>query len=401
MKMKACFLSLMILCLFPLGGCWNYRELNELAFATAMGIDKVPNQDEYRFSFQIVNAREIAGQERGGKAVPVVIYSATGKTLLEAIRKASKKVPRRINGQHMRDLIIGEELAREGMEEVFDLMERDPEPRLTTRVFIARDSDAKTIMKTLTPLENIPSNAILGKLKTSGKVYAENYEVDIDDTIRGLLIKGGGPVISGIQLTGDTRVGPNLSNLEQSDVPAELIVSGMALFKRGKLAGWVEDGEARGVSWINNKVEGTIVNLDCKKKKDAIAIEILRSKTKIKAEVKGEQPFIRIHIREIGGVGEAMCMIDLTKSKELRKLEQQWNEKVKDEVTRAVKKAQDLETDILGFGEAVERANPKAWKKMKTEWDKTFATCEVEVKVESKIRRSGKITKPALFDLKN
>ncbi|MBO1515287.1 Ger(x)C family spore germination protein [Metabacillus bambusae] len=400
MKIRTGVLSLMILCMFSLAGCWNYRELNELAFPLAMGIDKVPHQDEYRFSFQIVNAREIAGQKGGGGVVPVVVYSGTGKTLLEAVRKASKKVPRRISGQHMRDLIIGEELAREGMEEVFDLMERDPEPRLTTRVFIARDSDAETILKTLTPIENIPANAILGKLKTTGKVFAENYEVEIDDVIRGLLTKGGGPVVSGIKLSGETQIGPNRSILEQSDVPAELTVSGMALFKEGKLVKWMEDGEARGISWINNKVNSTIVNLDCENKKDAISIEIISSKTKIKAEIKGEQPLISINIRETGAVMEAMCSINLSKSEELRKLEQQWNEKVKDEVVRAIKEAQDLETDVLGFGEAVERANPKAWKKMEKEWDKIFAKCEVEVKVESKVRRSGEITKPYLFDLK-
>lgn len=291
-------------------------------------------------------------------------------------------------------------MAREGLEEVFDLMERDPEPRMTTRVFIARDSDAETLLKTLTPIENIPANAILGKLKTTGKVFAENYEVEIDDVIRGLLTKGGGPVISGIKLTGDTQVGPNRLNIEQTDVPAELIVSGMGVFKEGKLVGWMEDGEARGVSWINNKMQSSIVNLDCEKKKDAIAIEILRSKTKVKAKIKGDQPIIRIDIHEIGAVGEAMCSIDLSKSEELRKLEKQWNEKVKGEVLEAVKKAQDLETDILGFGEAVERADPNAWKKMEKEWDGIFATCEVEVKVESRLRRSGEITKPYLFDLK-
>lgn len=398
MTLKTGFLMLMILCMLPLAGCWNYREMNELAIALAMGVDKL-GEDEYRFSFQVVNARDISGIKATGR-IPVNVFSGKGRTLFEALRKASQKVPRRINAQHMRVFVIGEALAREGIEELFDFMERDPEPRLTTRVIIARDSDAETILKTVTAVESIPANAILGKLKVSGRVLAESYEVEMDDVIRGLLTKGGGPVISGIRHVGKVKSGEKISNVEQTELQTDLFTSGMALFKKGKLAGWVKGPQARGISWINNKVKSTIVNLDCETKKDALAIEILRSNTKIKGEVKGERPLIRIQIEGIGVVGEAMCPVDISKSAEIRKLEQLWNEETEHDVMAAVKTAQKLKTDVLGFGAAVERANPKAWKKMEKDWDRIFATCKVEVNVESTIRRTGMISKPFLFEEK-
>lgn len=389
----------MMVCLLPLTGCWNYREMNELAIAIAMGVDKVQGRDEYNISFQVVNARDIAGIKATGR-IPVNVYSGKGKTLLEAVRKTSQKVPRRINTQHMRVFVIGEALARKGIEEVFELMERDPEPRLTTRVFIARNSDAATILKTVTAVEAIPANAILGKLKITGRVLAESYETEMDDVIRGLMIKGGGPVISGIKLVGKGEAGEKISNVEQTEPPTDLYTSGMALFKKGKLVGWVKGDKARGVSWINNKMKSTIVNLDCETKKDAISIDIIRSNSKIKSEVKGEQPLIRIHIKEIGILGEALCPVDVGKSAEIRKLEQQWNEETERNVMAAVQTAQKLKTDVLGFGAAVERANPKAWKKMEKEWDRIFATCRVEVKVESTIRRTGMVSKPYLYEEK-
>ena len=133
---------------------------------------------------------------------------------------------------------------------------------------------------------------------------AESYEVEMDDVIRGLLTKGGGPVISGIRHVGKVESGEKISNVEQTELQTDLYTSGMALFKKGKLAGWVKGDKARGVSWINNKMKSTIVNLDCETKKDAIAIEILRSNSKTKGEVKGERPLIRINIEQIGVVGE-------------------------------------------------------------------------------------------------
>jgi spore germination protein KC len=399
-KLKIGILILMILCMSSLAGCWNYRELNELALAIGMGVDKVPERNEYRFSFQVVNAEEITGRRGAGRTVPVAVYSSTGNTLFEAIRDASQKVPRRINGQHVRIFIIGEELAKEGIEEVFDLMERDPEPRMTTRVFIAKDSDAETILKTLSMMENIPANSILGKVKVTSEVLGESYEVEIHDVIRGLMTKGGGPVISGVKFDGDAQAGQKKSNMEQTDPPTQLQISGMALFKEGKLVGWVNDREARGLSWINNEMGTSTINLDCEKEKDAIAIEFLRSRTKIKAEFQEEQPLIHINIQQIGLVIEALCPIDLGKSAEIRKLEQQWEKETEDIVMAAVETAQNLKTDILGFGEAVERANPEIWQNIEKDWDNIFATAKVEINVDSTIRSTGQVSKPYLFEMK-
>lgn len=398
MTRKAGLLTLMILIMLPLAGCWNYREINELAIALAMGVDKV-GRNEFRFSFQVVNARDIASIKATGR-IPVNVYSGTGKTLLEAIRKASQKVPRRIYAQHMRVLIIGEELAKAGIPEVFDLMLRDPEPRLTTRVFIAQNTDAQSVLSIVTAVESIPASAILGKLKITGRVLAESYEVETDDVIRGLQTEGGGPVISGIRLVGNAQTGQKISNIEQTKLSTDLYISGMALFKEGRLVGWAKGDKARGISWINNKMKSSIVDLDCETKKDAIAIEVLRSRSIIKAEIRGDKPIIRITIKQIGVVGEAVCPVDLSKSKEMRKLEQQLNEKTVKDVISAVQTAQRLKTDILGFGAAVERANPQAWKKMKKEWDTIFATCKVEATAESTIRRTGMISKPNFFDQK-
>ncbi|XEC93941.1 Ger(x)C family spore germination protein [Paenibacillus tarimensis] len=396
MKLKTGFLSLLILCLLPLSGCWNYREMNDLALALAMGVDKAPG-DKYLFSFQVVNAKEIAGEKATG-IVPVHLYSGSGKTLMEAVRKASQKVPRRINNQHVRLFVIGEALAKKGIVEVFDLIERDPEPRMTTRVLIARNTTAEKVLKIVTALEPIPANAILGKVKVTGRVLGESYEVEIDDVIRGLMSKGGGPVISGIRLVGDAK-GDKVSNVEQTDPPAELRTSGMALFKKGKLAGWVTGNRARGLSWINNKMKSTIINVECEQNKGAIAIEAIRSRADVKAVLDEARPSFHIRIRQIGIVAEAMCPVDLNKSAEIRKLEKQWSDLTKRDVKAAVKTAQKLETDVFGFGQTVERANPKAWKEMQKEWGSLFPASKVNVTVESTIRRSGMITKPYLFDL--
>lgn len=393
MKRKPAMIGV-LLGLFLITGCWNYQEMNDMALALAEGIDKAPGKNEYRFSFQLVNAQEIAGNKMSGNT-PVVVYTGTGKTLLEAVRKASQKVPRRINGQHLRIIVISEALAKENIMDVFDLLERDPEPRMTTRVFIAKNSSAESVLRTLAPLEPIPANAILGKLKVSGNVLGESYETEVTDVIRGLMSKS--VAISGIKLSASKQIGQSLDNLKHTSPPAVLQASGMALIKDGKLVGWASGDTARGISYINNKMKSTAVSLDCGGEKDAITIELLRSKTKLKAGFEGDRPVITIHIHQVGFIQEAMCTVDLNKSAEIRAFDQDWSDEIKRMVLAGVRKAQKLNTDVVGFGEAVKRSYPKKWKTMEKEWGTIFPTCKVEVAVESTIRRTGMVSRPYMF----
>lgn len=61
----------------------------------------------------------------------------------------------------------------------------------------------------------------------------------------------------------------------------------------------------------------------------------------------------------------------------------------------AVVRAQELNADIFGFGEEVRRKHPGQWKNMEDKWDELFPGLEVIPEVDAKIRRTGKITKPA------
>lgn len=396
MRHRSGFLCILLLSLIFVEGCWNYRELNELSLAMAMGEDKDAKTGGFRVTFQIVNPREIASRTGAGRSVPIVVYSDTGETLFRAIRKVALNGSRRINLQHLRILIIGEKLAREGVKELFDFMERDHESRLTTRVYIARGSDAKDLLKTLTLIDEIPANAILGKVKLSETAVGENYEVPLIDAVHSLFSKTAGLAVSGIKLTGSAETGQKRSNMQDTEPRAQLDVSGMAVLKNGKLVGWLKGNNARGVTWINNKLKSTIVNVDCRQK-GKIGVETYHSATKIKADIRDRRPIIHIMIRQTGKVAEAECPIDLTKASEIRKLEQQWEEETKLEVEDAVKAVQRMKTDILGFGKAVERDQPKAWKKMEDSWEDIFPRCKTEVTVETSILRTGMRTKSSMF----
>ena len=405
MKTKWVILTVLLFGIVLLmAGCWNSRELNKLAIVMAMGIDKVEQTNEYKVSFQVVNPGAVApgatGGGAGANAASAAVFTGVGKNLFEAIRKTSQKVPRQLFFSHMQLLVIGEAVAKEGIQEVFDFFDRGHEARLTTKVLVTRDVEAGAMLKILTPLESIPANAHTRKVELSEKLWSGNVNNEIDDVIKALVVVGREPIISGAKIVGNPKEGKKKSNMEQTDPQALVEIKGVALFKEGKLKRWVDGNEIRGILQVQNKMKSTIMNIDCKDEKDAIGIEVIRSKTDVTAEVQAGRPVIHIDIRQEGNVGEVRCPIDLTKQEEITKLEKEWIRETKREVIKAVEIAQSEKSDIFGFGEAVKRADPKTWEKMRKEWSKTFAVSKVDVKVDAFIRRPGMRTKPYLSDLK-
>jgi spore germination protein KC len=86
----------------------------------------------------------------------------------------------------------------------------------------------------------------------------------------------------------------------------------------------------------------------------------------------------------------------LTKSAEIQKLSQQWEEETKGEVELAVKKVQLIGSDILGFDDTVERDQLKLWKTIESKWGDIFPGVTVEVSVKTFILRTGMRTKPSI-----
>lgn len=381
-----------------LPGCWNSRELKDLAIVLAMGVDRVPESGKFKVSFQIIDPGTVAAGRAGGGGeglgVPVTVYSGTGSTLFEAIRQTSEKVPRQLFFSQIRLILIGEPFAREGVSNLFDFFERSHEVRLTTSLLVARDNDAETVLKVMAPLEKIPADAMFGKLRTASKVWSESLDMQVDAVVNSLVGPGKQLILSGVRLKGDPSLGERKANVEHVAPPALFDIEGIGLFRNGKLETWLEGEAARGVLWVDNKVEGTVMTIPCQNKKAATSIEIMRSRTKVRADIRNGDPVFQVTVKSEGNINEVLCPIDLSKKETMVRMERELSRQIEREVREAVQVAQSHASDIFGFGDALNRSRPKAWRKMKNSWSRTFAECRVEVKAESYIRRSGMRIKP-------
>ncbi|WRU97585.1 Ger(x)C family spore germination protein [Priestia filamentosa] len=337
----------------------------------------------------------MAGGQQGGKvqSSPVTTFTEKGSTLSETLRKISTKAPGELFFPHLQVMIINEKVAKDGIKELFDVIERDAQFRVLFPVLITHGNiTAKRTLEIATPLEDIPSTKISETLKYSEKEWGVYKSTRADQVIQGL--EQGSLSVTGVQVEGKVNEGNAMTNIQQIDPSARIAIKGLALFKDGKLKRWLNGDDARGVTWVMNEMKTTVLNLDCGKEKDAIAIEISRAKSNVHVKFKHQKPVIYVDVHAEGLVLENNCDKDLGKSKVLAKLDEEVEEEIKKEILLTVEKAQKQKSDIFNFGEQINIANKHVWKNIEPSWQKEiFPQTEVHVNVQAIIRRTGLITR--------
>ncbi|WP_234404836.1 Ger(x)C family spore germination protein [Paenibacillus bouchesdurhonensis] len=382
--------ALILCCAALLTGCWDALELNRRAIVAGIGIDHTPEaEDQFMISFQVVIADEISGKTGRG-ATPTSIYNGTGRTISGAIRNVSRKVPRLTSTAHARLIVISEAVARRGIAEIMDFLDRDSDIRLTADVVIAKgDVRAKDVVATLMPIGKISAYSLSQKVELASGQLGANYQMEIDDILRDLLTPGGGPVINSLEVIGDVIEAGKKSNLETVESSGIVVVGDLAIFKDDKLVDWLNRDESRGMVWIKNKTKKTSLFIDSDREFGDIAVDVIRSKTGLKAQLSDpSHPVMQVSVNALLSIREVDTHVDLRNPEVLHFIEQKANEVIAKDLRSVVQKAQSAKSDVFRFGEVIERQSPTAWKEIKERWEDLFPQLEVEYKVNSVIQNT-------------
>lgn len=395
--MKKYMMVILFFSLF-LSGCWDRRELDQLAITMAIGFDKV--DDEYLISAQVVVPSEMSA--KGGKgSSQVTLFTARGETVYVAFRKMTKESPRKIYPGHLQMLVIGEELAKEGISEALDVLSRDYEIRPDFYVVIAKESTAAEILNVTTTIESIPANKMFKSLNVSEKAWAGTKSINLDGLITDLISEGKVPAITGIQLIGDPKKGASNENTQTIEPAASLKYDNLAVFKGDRLVGWLDEIEAVTYNYVANTVTTTVRNIPCPNGGLA-TIEIFKSKSEVKGKMNNGKPEIDIKVKAEGNVGSVECKIDLNNLETIAALEKSFKNQAERKGKEAIESIQQqFGSDIFGFGEVFHRSYPEEWKKMKDNWDEEFPNLTTNLEVDLTIRRLGTIKKTFLEQIED
>lgn len=389
-------------------GCWDLREVEDLAFVMATAVDTAP-RGEVKLLVQVINARALGAGPRGGitqgasiPTKPYRNYETVGRTVFDAIRELSLNVPKRLYFAQNREVLFTEKMARRGLGEVIDFFDRSVEIRKLAYVLVVK-GNMEEVLELPGALAPSPALRIEGIMLHQH--MANHFPlVSLGDFLGFLAAEGQEtycPVI---------RLGKNPTQKLRPHKPSPLApepylqmkIAGTALFRKDKLVGFLNEHETRGLLWARGKVQGGHLEVPCPSGKGKISLEILRSKARMKPEITGDGRLkVTVKIREEANLVETGCPLDVGKVDVIKKLEALQARAIEREVMDAVRRAQEYRSDAFGFGAAFHRRYPREWREMRDAWaEEFFPAVEVKVVADAKIRRTNLRTKPLLLEEK-
>ncbi len=374
-----------------LGGCWNRVELNEIGIVSATGVDWKDNK--WTLTYQVVIPQMISSQTNsGGGAAPVNVFSTSGNSFRAATKKASQETTRRLYFAHNQMIVIGQEAARHGLEQLFDVYLRNTDSRETVSVFLAKGS-ARRILEQLIPLEKIPGNAIQRLMDHEDKQSSDFPQMTMHDVIVNLLGSTQAAGIPSLTVGGSNESLDSSDKLALTNAPSKVRLSQLGLINRSKLVGWMSREESFGVMWLRDRIKHTTVSFACGNEapdtSPLSSVKIFRAKTKLTPVWSGEKWTIRVNMEASAQLMEYSCEMDLKEPDALAKVEHAIESEIVRLMENGWKSVKSNGTDIVGLGNLIHQRAPKLWAKQKGEWAEQLNRMELVISVKVNIQTTG------------
>ena len=375
---KKIFILLLILLLT---GCYDQKELNTIAIMTATEINKI--DDEFVVNTQVVNPQ--SSDKTVNVQAPFVIYEGRGKTIHEAYRQIKLQSSRYLYPNHMEILIINQTLAQEDVSQIIDLFLRIPDARTEFYVLIGKNDN---ILNITTPIDDISATSILDTMETNNKYLGITNFVTFNDFANMQLNKNLEIILPSIEAVNYTEESETISNTEKTKIKSLYKLGNLAIFKDNKLAGYLTEDESTTYNVIKNKTQSILITYECEKDK-YMTVEA----TDIKSDISTKNKEINIKVEMTGNINETMCSIKLNDEKNIKKIEKDLKEYIKNKIEASINNIRtNYNSDVFGFLDTIYKTDYDTYKQLKDNWYKEeFKNIKINVNTSINIIGKGNV----------
>ncbi len=375
-----------------LSGCYDEIEVNQTSVVIAHGWDL--NGQSKILSAQLALPPPREGQPEPGPKFQVV--SAAASTFAEAGRRLSLSLPRLPLWSMADTIIISEKLAREDTGLFVDLAARNPRIRYNVSLFLSRGSSPEDIFNIEVPPENYSGTALQKLIENQTGQAGIYFPVDMKDFLYKSSTPGIEPIIPQIIIEGQDQ--------------KKLTLQGTAVFKDRKMVGSLDERQTRGLALLNpGAIKKTIFNIKCSFSNEEgenepvniseiVALELTSYQTRVKPVINGESIIMEITIEAQGNLIEDNSMQELGHQERVRKMELAANQALAMEVQSCIDQAQALESDILGWGQTINRSYPRTWQQISSMWPEIFVGVKSDIEVNYTLNSIYRLRNPFEFN---
>lgn len=370
------FTIIITICLI-LSGCWDNKELDTISIVTGVGIDAADKEDEINLILQISKIGQNNSQMNHNSNTDdnSIILEAEEKGILSAIEKLQRQTTRELFLHHNQVIIFGNEQAVKGIKPYIDALLRQYEMRMETLVFISEDK-VKDIFNGTMEQDKVSSLGI-SRMVESARRQTEAYAVRVLDIVSMIIDETSAPIIP-------------IVKLRNEDGTPMIFLSGLAVFREGKLIGQLNEIETSGYTWIMNKFKTTVIEVDVEE--GFSNMNITDIKYKMRPEIRnGNELVISLDIMGNAIISEIQGFDDMTINEVTDILIREGENAIYNEIQACLNKSKELNADFLRFGVEFYKRFPNQFEDIRDDWDDILSEVEISADIKLNLVDTGKI----------
>lgn len=357
-RKKFLIIFILMLLLFSLTGCYDARNIEDLAYATAIGID-VADNDNITLTFQFFTP-ESSESDSGNKSSKTNTISVECSSINSGISLINSHISKEVNLSHCKIIVISEELAKKGISDYLDTFLNLIEVRPDCNIIISRCL-AKDFLENTKPAIEILTARYYKLVLKSSEYTAYTPITKLNDLVTNIK----NTFIQGHAILGGLKNGTQSSNSSYSsdasfkadetpiEYPNAIETFGTAVFYNDKLVGELDGLETISYLLTTNYFESCTLSVPDPFNVNS-SIDLHLNKTKnpdINVEFINNAPYISVEIFLTGYGLTLNENIDYTSEENLKELDKYAEEYIKNQVNNYLyKTSKEFNSDISGFG---------------------------------------------------
>jgi len=349
--------------LTSLTGCWDYVSLKDITIVAGLGIDWIEEKDEFILTAEIVSMPMDKNETMKTRMV-----EAKGDTFLNTFQTMIAKVSGEVYLNQCQIIIIGEEAAKHRLQHIIETVLRTQRFEEIVEILVAKELKASDVFQ-VKSLDGIILSLGIKELFESSSQPLSSLRIINFQTSNMLKTNTKSPVLRTISVVKQGK-----EKLAQA--------SGVAFFKEGKLAGYLDAEETNYFLLAANLTsQGTLKNTVKLNAAKYATARVAKNKasTRVKIKDDGIDAVIKIHTtvtaNELKDVNYNLDTIH-----DINKLETDFKQDLINGILHVVNKVKNEHgSDILGFGKLIENQDPRKWKSVKEDWEDVLKDIDVTV----------------------
>lgn len=414
MRLRPRLVLAMALVLVLLTGCWDRTELEDQSYIVLIGVDR-DEQEGVILTAMVAMVQEFAAGTLNAPVQPsepvlaATLLTARAATITQAIFVLNGAMTRRLDLRHLRAVVVGESLGRQGLEPVVMELLRTPLAR-GSGLLIQAKGRAYDVLNALRPVGEVNPGRMAEGILLQAKQLHLAPPVRLHQYTTAAAATGGDPYLPVLavnpNVTGTGGIPPATGR--QSALPGELPrlggnpveFVGLAIFRRDRLAGFLNVDETQMLLALRGEMGKAYVTFpDPDVPGQQVTTRFHQENLpRYRATYQGGRP--RVHVRLLFE-GEVLAMPGGTNYSEPeagQRLARAASDYAAETIRGMLEKLHSWGADPVGFGHLYRGRfrSVREWEQY--EWRRQLPDLTVEVEPVMRFRRFGLLISGDRFD---